>query len=65
MTPLQPPIPMALLDNHVANVALTAACVWQEGLIDVPTIIAKFESGAAATVKVAWQVVVNGAQVLV
>ena len=62
-TPLQPPLPVAVA-NHVANLALMAACVcpkasnWLVGQVSTTV-------GAAATEKVAIQVVVNGAQVLV
>ena len=62
-TPLQPPLADTVA-SHAANAAFTAACVWQAAVVvlvgHVNTTV-----GAAATVKVAWQVVVNGAQVLV
>ncbi len=61
--PLQPPVPLAVA-NQVAKAASTAACVWQAVVVvfvgQVSTIV-----GAVGTVKVAWQVVVNGRQVLV
>ena len=62
-TPLQPPLAVAVA-SHAVNCALTAAWVWQEATVvfvgQVSTIV-----GAAGTVKVAWQVVVVGAQLLV
>ena len=62
-TPLHPPLPEAVA-NQLANAAFTAACVCPEVSVvfigHVNTTV-----GGAATVKVAWQVVVNGAQVLV
>jgi hypothetical protein len=64
-TPLQPPVTKALLLNHVLNAALTDACVWQALTMVVPTWILIFGVDGAATVNVAWQVVVNGAQELV
>jgi hypothetical protein len=62
-TPLQPPLAEAVA-SHAANAVLTAACVWQAAAVvlvgQVSTTV-----GGAATVKVAWQVVVVGAQLLV
>ncbi len=62
-TPLQPPVAVAVA-SQVANAVFTAACVWQAG--DV-VFAGQFKSTfcAEATVKVAWQVVVIGAQSLV
>ena len=61
--PLQPPLAVAVA-NQVAKAVFTAACVWQAAVVvfvgQVSTTV-----GAAATVKIAWQVVVNGAQELV
>jgi hypothetical protein len=61
--PLQPPLALAVA-NQVAKAVLTAACVWHAAAVvlvgHVSTTV-----GAAGTVKVAWQVVVVGAQVLV
>ena len=61
-TPLQPPEAEAVA-NHVAKALFTAACVWQAAVVvfvgQVSTTL-----GAAGTVKIAWQVVVNGAQLL-
>jgi len=58
-TPLQPPEALAVA-SHVANAEFMAAWVWQAATVvfvgQVNTIV-----GAAATVKVAWQVVVVGA----
>ncbi len=62
-TPLQPPLPVAVA-SHAANCAFTAACVWQAATVVLIGKVSTTE-GEAATVKVAWQVVVNGAQVLV
>ena len=62
-TPLQPPLPEAVA-SQVAKAEFTAACVWQAAVVvlvgQVSTTV-----GAAGTVKVAWQVVVIGAQLLV
>jgi hypothetical protein len=62
-TPLQPPLALAVA-SQVEKAVLTAACVWQAANVvlvgQVSTTV-----GAAGTVKVAWQVVVKGAQVLV
>ena len=61
--PLQPPLAEAVA-NQVAKAASTAACDWQAAAVvfvgQVSTTV-----GGAATVKVAWQVVVVGAQSLV
>ena len=61
--PLQPPLADAVA-NQVAKAVFTAACVWQAAAVvlvgQVSTTV-----GAAGTVKVAWQVVVVGAQSLV
>jgi hypothetical protein len=80
VTSLLPPqaegAPVLLLDNttphppvvvaeasHAAYLASIAACVWQAAS---DWFVGAFKtSGEFATVKVAWQVVVNGAQVLV
>jgi hypothetical protein len=62
-TPLQPPLALAVA-SQVAKAVFIAACVWQAAAVvlvgQVSTTV-----GAEATVKVAWQVVVNGAQLLV
>jgi hypothetical protein len=62
-TPLQPPLAEAVA-NQVAKAEFTAACVWQAAAVvfvgQVSTTV-----GGAATVKVAVQVVVVGAQELV
>ena len=62
-TPLQPPLALAVA-NQVAKAVLTDACVWQAATVvfvgQVNTTV-----GAAGTVKVAVQVVVSGAQLLV
>ncbi len=62
-TPLQPPEADAVA-NHVANAVFTAACVSQAAVV---VFVGQFSMmvGAEGTVKVAWQVVINGAQVLV
>ena len=61
--PLQPPVADAVA-NQVAKAVLIDACDWQAATAvfvgQVSTTV-----GAAGTVKVAWQVVVSGAQVLV
>ena len=61
--PLQPPLALAVA-SQLAKAVFTAACVWQAVVVvlagQVSTTV-----GAAGTVKVAWQVVVVGAQVLV
>ena len=62
-TPLQPPLPEAVA-NQVAKAVLTAACVWH-AVVVVFTGQVSTMGGASKTVKVAWQVVVSGAQVLV
>jgi hypothetical protein len=61
--PPQPPLALAVA-NQVAKAALTAVCVWQAGVV-VLTGQVSTTVGGAATVKLAWQVVVKGAQVLV
>ena len=61
--PLQPPLPLAVA-NHVANLALMAACVWPKASVWFVGQVSD-TVGAAGTVKVAWQVVVVGAQALV
>ena len=52
--PLQPPLPVAVA-NHVANLALMAACVCPKAS---NWLVGQFSTtvGGAATVKVAWQV---------
>lgn len=62
-TPLQPPLAEAVA-NQFAKAVLTAAWVWQLATV-VLTGQVSTTVGGAATVKVAWQVVVKGAQVLV
>ncbi len=62
-TPLQPPVALAV-DSHVLNAAFTAACVWHAVVVAfVGQVNTTF--CAVATVNVAWQVVVSGAQLLV
>jgi hypothetical protein len=61
--PLQPPLPLAVA-SHVLKAAFTAACVWQ-AVVVVLTGQVSDTVGAVGTVKVAWQVVINGRQVLV
>ena len=62
-TPLHPPDPDAV-DNHALNAVFTCACVKQA---DVAVFTGQVidTTGGAGTVNVAWQVVVNGAHVLV
>ena len=62
-TPLQPPLALAV-PSQVVKAEFTAACVWQEVAV-VFTGQLSTTVGGAVTVNVAWQVVVNGAQVLV
>jgi hypothetical protein len=62
-TPLQPPVADADA-SHVAKDAFTAACDWQAVVVVLAGQFSTTFCGAA-TVKVAWQVVVSGAQVLV
>ena len=61
-TPLQPPLALAVA-SQVVKAELTATCVWHAAEV-VFTAQVSTKVGAAATVKVAWQVVVNGAHVL-
>jgi hypothetical protein len=62
-TPLQPPVADTVA-NQVEKAVLIAAWDWQAAVVifvgQVSTTV-----GAAGTVKVAWQVVVSGAQSLV
>ena len=60
-TPLQPPLALAVA-SQVAKAVLMAACVWQA---DVSLFTGQFSITGDAIVKVAWQVVVSGAQELV
>ena len=61
--PLQPPLALTV-PNQVLNAALMATCVCSGACVAlVGQVSTTF--GAAATVKVAWQVVVKGAQELV
>ena len=62
-TPLQPPLADAEA-NQVENAALIAAWDWQAAAVVFVGQV-RLTVGAAATVKVAWQVVVSGAQALV
>jgi hypothetical protein len=62
-TPLQPPLAEAVA-SQVAKAVFTAACVWQAAVV-VFTGQVSTTVGAAGTVNVVWQVVVNGAQLLV
>ena len=61
--PPQPPLAVTVA-SHVANLALMAACVWPKASVWFVGQVSD-TVGAAGTVKVAWQVVVVGAQVLV
>ena len=61
--PLQPPEALAVA-SQVAKAASTAACVWQEAAVVLVGQVSTTD-GDAATVKVALQVVIRGAQVLV
>ena len=61
-TPLQPPLADAVA-NQVEKAVLIAACVWPNGSVWGCGQV-RLTVGAAGTVKVAWQVVVNGAQSL-
>ena len=62
-TPLQPPLPVAVA-SQFAKARSTWACVEQAAIVRFSgQVIATV--GAAVTVKVAWQDVVNGTQVLV
>jgi hypothetical protein len=62
-TPLHPPLPDAVA-SHALNAVFTCACVKQADVV-VFTGHVSDTVGGAGTVNVAWQVVVNGAQVLV
>ena len=62
-TPLQPPLPDAVA-NQALNAVFICACVKQAAVV-VLTGHVNDTVGGAGTVNVAWQVVVNGAQVLV
>ena len=62
-TPLHPPLADAVA-NHALKAVFTCACVKQEAVL-VFTGQVNDTIGGGGTVKVAWQVVVNGAQVLV
>ncbi len=62
-TPLQPPLADAVA-SQFAKAVFTAACVWHAGAVVLVGHV-NTTDGEAGTVKVAWQVVVNGAQVLV
>ena len=61
--PLQPPLADAVA-NHALKAVFTCACVKQEAVL-VFTGHVSVIVGGAGTVNVAWQVVVNGAHVLV
>jgi hypothetical protein len=62
-TPLQPPLAVAEA-SQLAKAALTAACVWQDATV---VLVGQLSITVVPveTVKVAWQVVVSGAQELV
>jgi hypothetical protein len=62
-TPLQPPLALAVA-SQVAKAVFIAACVWQAAAVVLVGQVST-TGGADATVKVAWQVVVVGAEVLV
>ena len=61
--PLHPPLADAVA-NHALNAVFTCACVKQDAVL-VFTGQVNVTVGGAGTVNVAWQVVVNGAHVLV
>ena len=61
--PLQPPLALAVA-SQVAKAVFIAACVWQAAVVVFCGQVSA-TVGGAATVKVASQVVVNGAQELV
>ena len=62
-TPLQPPV--AVAEANQAEYA-ASSCAWvKQALAVVGVGQVKTTAGAASTVNVAWQVVVNGAQLLV
>ena len=63
MEPLQPPLKLSVL-TQFCRAMLSCERVWQIGLMRGLGQV-NCGGGAAVTVKVAWQVVVNGAQVLV
>ena len=62
-TPLHPPLAEAVA-SHVLNKAVTAVWVRQAAVVVLCGQVST-TGGGAGTVNVAWQVVVNGAQVLV
>jgi hypothetical protein len=62
-TPLQPPLALAVASQAV-KAEFTAACIWQAAAVVFVGQVST-TGGATDTVKVAWQVVVSGAQVLV
>jgi hypothetical protein len=62
-TPLHPPDPDAVA-NHALKAEFTCACV-KQAAVAVLTGHVNDTTGGAFTVNVAWQVVVNGAHVLV
>ena len=62
-TPLQPPVAETVA-NQVEKAVLIAACDWQAAAVVFVGQVSTTD-GAAGTVKVAVQVVVNGAQSLV
>jgi hypothetical protein len=61
ITPLHPPLAVAVA-NQVVNWVLMAFWVWFAPIVVFVGQVSEIGDG---TVKVAWQVVVNGAQVLV
>jgi hypothetical protein len=61
--PLQPPLAEAVF-SQLAKAMFTSACVWQAGTVVFAGQV-RLMTGCAVTVKVAAQVVVNGAQELV
>jgi len=62
-TPLHPPLADAVA-NHALNAVFTCVCV-KQAAVEVFTGQVNTTVGAAGTVNVAWQVVVNGAHELV
>ena len=62
-TPLQPPLAVAVA-SQVLKAAFTAAWVWQAATVVLVGQVST-TGGGAVTVKVDWQLVVKGAQVLV
>ena len=62
--PLQPPLPLAEANQRLKTPSISA-CDRQAGLVVISAGQVRVTDGAVGTVKVAWQVVVNGRQELV